>query len=88
MRSRGAEREVEPPRELEQLPPPLHHDRGGLSERLAPARADLDLGGDQLADEMLFDLRPLRGRLEVLEAVDEAEVARIEDGELLLDRNA
>ena len=87
MRPGGAEREVELSRQFEQLSPPLHHDRGRVGKRLAAACADLHLGGDQLADEMLFDLRALRGRLKILEAVDEAEAARIEDRELLLDRD-
>ena len=55
--------------ELVQLLAPLADLRGGLLERVAAAGADLDLGGDQLADEMLLERRALRGRLQVLEAV-------------------
>ena len=48
---------------------------------------DLDLGGDQLADEVRLEHRALRGGLHVLEPVDEPERCRIEQRELLLDRD-
>ena len=41
--------------------------------------------GDQLADEMLVELGPRRGGLEILVAVDELERVRIEQRELLFD---
>ena len=48
-------------RELVQLRAPLGHVRHGLGERLAAPGADLDLGRDQLADEMLLERgRPAR----------------------------
>ena len=49
--------------------------------------ADLDLGRDELADEVLLERRAARGRLDVLEAVREVERLRVEDRELLLDRD-
>ena len=52
MRARSAEREVEPAGELEELPAALGHRGRGLGERLAASRANLDLGRDQLADEV------------------------------------
>ena len=45
-------------RELGQLRPPLAHPLRRLGERLAPAGAHLDLGRDQLADEVLLERRP------------------------------
>ena len=59
-----------------------------LGERLAAAGADLDLGGDQLADEVRLELGAAGRGLQLLEAVDEPERHRVEDGELLLDRDA
>jgi hypothetical protein len=87
MRADGAERDVERAGELEQLPPALGHRRRRLGEGLAAARAHLDLGRDQLADEVLFHLGPLRGGLEFFKAVDQAQIGRVEDGELLFDRD-
>ena len=60
---------------------------GTSAKRLATAGLDLDLGRDQLADEVRLERRPLRGRLHLLEAVDEAERRRVEQRELLLDRD-
>ena len=87
MRPRGAEQDVEAPGELEELAPPLGHGGGGFGERPALAGADLDLGRDQLADEVLGERRPLGARLQLLEAVDELQRGRVEDRELLLDRH-
>ena len=56
-----------------------------LRERRAAPRLDLDLGGDQLADEVRLEHGAQRSRLHVLEPVDEAERRRIEQRELLLD---
>src|SRR5262249_11356488 len=72
-------------RELEQLRTALADLRGHLVERVAAAGADLDLRGDQLADEMLLERRALRRCLKLLEAIGEVESLRVEDGELLLD---
>ena len=65
----------------------LAEPRRGLLEGVAAAGADLHLGGDQLADQVLLERRPLRGRLQVLEAIRQVERLGIEDGELLLDRD-
>ena len=52
-------------------------DRGGnVRERLLLAGSDLDLGGDELADEVLLERGAARGRLDVLEAVREVERLR------------
>ena len=56
-----------------------------LGERLQAPGLDLDLGGDQLAREMALDLGSGRGRLHVLEPVDQVERDRVEQRELLLD---
>ena len=85
MRAGGAEGDVEARGQLQQLPAALGHRRGRLCEGLASSRAHLDLRGDQLADEVLRERRPLGGGLELLEAVDEPQRLRVEDGELLLD---
>jgi hypothetical protein len=58
---------------------------GNVRERRLLAGADLDLGGDELADEVLLDGGAARGGLHVLEPVREVERRRIEDRELLLD---
>ena len=73
--------------ELVQLLAALAEPRRGLVEGVAAAGADLDLGGDQLADEVLLERRALRRGLQVLEAVGQVERLGIEDGELLLDRD-
>jgi hypothetical protein len=65
----------------------LAHPRRALVERRAAARANLHLRRDQLADEVLFELGALSRRLELLEPVDERERVRVEDRELLLDRD-
>jgi hypothetical protein len=70
-----------------QLRPALRHRGGHVGERLAASRLDLDLGRDQLADEMRLERRPLRGGLHLLEAVDEVQRDRVEERELLLDRD-
>ena len=56
VRAGGAERDAEPVGELDELLAPLAHARGRLGERLAAAGPHLDLGGDQLADEVLLEL--------------------------------
>ena len=59
-----------------------------LGEVGAAAGAHLDLGGDQLADEVRLELGAARRRLQLLEAVDELERLGVEERELLLDRDA
>ena len=81
----GAEEETHRLDERLKLRAPLRHGRGHVRERLLPARADLDLGGDELADEVLGERR-LRGcRLDLLEAVRQIERLRVDERELLLD---
>src|SRR5919198_1673759 len=87
MRPSRAESDVEATGELEELTPPLGHGCGGLGKVFAATGADLDLGRDQLAHEMAFEVRALRGVEELLEAIDEAMRTRIEDRKLLLDRD-
>src|SRR6266498_4012936 len=86
MRPGGGERDADRLGELEELRPPLSQPGRGLVEVLAAARADLDLRGDQLANEVLLERRPGGGRLELLEPVRQRQRRRIEDRELLLDR--
>ena len=58
----------------------------GLVERLAAAGLDLDLGGDQLADDVALEVGSRHGGQQLLEAVHEPERVRVEERELLLDR--
>src|SRR2546429_7024188 len=58
-----------------------------VCERFAAACAHLDLGRDQLADEMRLDVGPDRGLLHILEPADETERGWIEERELLLHRD-
>ena len=87
MRAGGAERDPARLGDVAELLPPLAEQRRGLGERVAAPGADLDLGRDQLADEVRLELRAERGLLELLEAVDETERLRVEERELLLDRD-
>src|SRR4029450_268775 len=86
-RVRAGRGETDPDRvrELEQLGAPLPQPRRSLVEGVATAGADLDLGGDQLADEVVLERGALGRRLELLEAVREVESLGFEDRELLLD---
>ena len=59
---------------------------GEGGEALATSGLDLDLGRDQLADEVRLERRALRRGLHVLETVDERERAGGEQGELRRDR--
>ena len=68
-----------------QLPATLPHPGSRLTEVGALPRAHLGLRRDQLADEMLIELRTLRRSLQLLEAVDELEAVGVEQRELLLD---
>ena len=85
MRAGAAERDPERVGEVEELCAPLAHGHGSLGKVLAPAGTDLDLGGDQLPDQVLLERRPFRCVLQLLEAVRELERLGVEDGELLLD---
>jgi hypothetical protein len=79
----GAEVVREPVELRSTLAEPLRR----LREVLRAPGPDLDLRRDQLAYEVLLEVRPLRGRLQLLEAVRERERRRVEDRELLLDRD-
>ena len=72
---------------VEELPAPLRHGGRRLRERLAAPRAHLDLGRDQLTDEIGLERRADRSGREFLEAVDETERLGVEDRELLLHRD-
>src|SRR5256885_439782 len=87
MRSRGGQRDVEAVGQLCELRPARRHPFGGLSEARTASCLDLDLGGDQLADEMLVEVAACGCGLELLEAVRELERVGVEQGELLLDRD-
>src|SRR5207248_4854800 len=86
VRAGAAAREPVLARERLQHGAAVAHLRRRLAEGLATAGTHLDLGRDQLPDQMRLELRPLRRRLDVLEAVDERERLRVEQRELLLDR--
>ena len=60
VRAGRAERDPEPVRELGQLGAPLAQRLRRLGEALAAAGLDLDLGRDQLADEMRLELGAAR----------------------------
>ena len=87
VRPGGAEEEAHRLDERLQLRAALGHHAGDVGEALLAPRPDLDLGGDELADEMLLECRAARRSLDVLEPVREVERLRIEDRELLLDRD-
>ena len=73
--------------DLRELRAARAHPLRRLREGLAPAGPHLRLGRDQLADEVVVDGAPGRGSLHVLEAVDQRERLRVEERELLLDRD-
>ena len=87
VRAGRAESEAEPVRELLQLGAALRDQGGHVGEGLAAACSDLDLRRDQLTDEVRLELGALGGGLQLLEAVRQREALRVEDRELLLDRN-
>ena len=87
VRTRRAEQETHRLGERPKLRAALGHRRGHVGEGLLATRADLDLGRDELADEMLLERGPPRRRLEVLEPARQVERLRLEDRELLLDRD-
>ena len=85
VRARRTEQEPHRLDEPLELRSALRHGGRNIRERLLLAGANLHLGGDELAHEVLLERRPTRGRLHVFEAVREVERVRIEDRELLLD---
>jgi len=87
VRAGRGERDSDLVGELVELPATLAEPRRGLLEGVGAAGADLHLGGDQLADQVLLERCPLRGRLQVFEAIRQVQRLGIEDGELLLDRD-
>src|SRR5207253_2511106 len=84
MRPGGCEGDAELICKLRELRTTLGHPLRRLAEARAPSRLDLDLGGDQLADEVLVELRSGGAGLELLEAIRKLERLRIEERELLL----
>ena len=79
------ERDSEPVREGRELVAPLRDARRRLREAFTATGADLDLGGDQLTDEVSFQVGA-DGRLEqLLEAIRQRERDGVEQRELLLD---
>ena len=88
-RVRPGARERDPERldERGELGAPLGHRRRDVGERRLLARLHLDLGRDQLADEVRLERRVPRRRLDLLEPVDEVERLGVEQRELLLDRD-
>src|SRR5204862_7574103 len=86
VRPNGRERDADAGRELVELRPAFTDLRGSLREALAAAGPDLDLGRDQLPDEVVLERRTLRRGLKPLEAVRERQRLGVEDCELLLDR--
>jgi hypothetical protein len=81
----GSEEHTETVGEFSELVTPLAHAGRRVAEAFAPPGSHLDLRGDELADQVLLELRVLRGRLELLEPVRERQRLGIEDRELLLD---
>jgi hypothetical protein len=71
--------------EPKELRAPLGEPGGRLLEVVATPGTDLDLGRDQLPDQVLLERRVLGGGLELLEAVGQPERLRVEDRELLFD---
>ena len=85
MRAGRPERHAVGVREREQAPAVLALAFGRVPEVLAGARDDLDLRGDQLARHCLAQAGVgSRRSVELLEARDQVQRARIEDRELLL----
>ena len=87
MRAGRAERDSERVDDGLQLRAALRHRGGDVGERLAAPGLDLDLRRDQLPDDVRLERRSLRSCLNLLEAVDEVERRRVEEGELLLHRD-
>ena len=73
VRAGRAERELLLARERVDLRAALLHLRRRLLEAVAAAGADLDLGCDQLADDVVGEVGAIGGRLQLLEAVRQLE---------------
>src|SRR5918995_5217166 len=87
VRAGRAERDSVSGGQLDNLAAALRHRSRHFRERVAAPRAHLYLGGDELSDEVTLELGTSRRGEELFEAADHVEAVRIEDGELLLDRN-
>ena len=85
MRAGAAERELQLARDTVELAAPLLHRGRRLAEVLAAAGAHLDLGRDQLADDVRCEIGLERRRIDLLEAIGERERVRVEQRELLFD---
>ena len=87
VRGRGAESDTPTLGEGEQLAAQLALARDRIGEVRAAAGDDLDLGGDELAGEVLVQRRRALGSAvtQLLEALCQVEALRLEDGELLLE---
>ena len=85
VRPRGPEREAEWLDERGELGAALGEGRRDVRERRLLPGLDLDLGRDQLADEIRLERGASHGSLHVLEAIDEVERLGVEQRELLLD---
>jgi hypothetical protein len=80
----ACEPDREPVGQIEELRAALAHPFRDLPEVRTAARLDLDLGRDQLPDDVFVELRPLGARLQLLESVRELERLGIDERELLL----
>src|SRR4051812_22459237 len=86
MRAGAAEPDAELARQREQPPARLALAGEGVRKRVALRRADLDLGGVQLAgDALLEDVVRAARFVDLLEALRERQRVGVEDLELLLD---
>ena len=85
MRRRAAEGDRELARDRVDLPAALSHRGRDLAEPRALARSHLDLGRDQLSDDVRRKVGLDRRRIDVLESVRQLQRLRIEERELLLD---
>ncbi len=88
MRARRPERDPEPARGLQQLGPTLRERCDRFRDARTAARLDLDLGGDQLAGDVVCERRLVDQRPELLVPVDHVEAVGIEECELLLHGHA
>ena len=86
VRAAGRERDAHRVGLVQQGAPMLDQLARRLGKRLAAPCLDLDLRRDQLARRVLAERRGVGARLELGEAVDQAERLGVDDLELLLDR--
>ena len=86
MRAGAAERDLQLARDRVQLPAPLVHRGRRLAEVLAAAGANLDLGGDQLTDDVRREVGLDPCRVDLFEAIGQLERLRVEEREFLFDR--